>query len=295
MVQTAYNAQHKIQWHWELPAYLVTKNIAGGLFMLLSLGAIFNLFTFNSANFLTAGFTAMVFMLITVILLIKDLSQPKRFLNILFHPQWKSWVARGAFILVGFTAVAGLWWLIEGAAQINWLSIDIASSLRLVMAWVTLPLALFAVIYTAFLLGQAEGRDMWQSNLLPFQLFAQSMMIASGMFLILNVFISPPHDLHTLLTRLFPASIAINLLLTFASRFNSFASEVAMLGHREMTRGKFRNHYWWGGIGLGHVIPLVLFFAFGSITLPVAVLCAVVGLFLYEYAFVMAPQHIPNS
>jgi hypothetical protein len=41
MVQTAYNAQHKIQWHWELPLYLVTKNIAGGLFMLLSLGAMF--------------------------------------------------------------------------------------------------------------------------------------------------------------------------------------------------------------------------------------------------------------
>ena len=122
MVQTAYNAQHKIQWHWELPAYLVTKNIAGGLFMLLSLGAIFNLFTFDSLTFLAAGFTAMVFMLITVILLIKDLSQPKRFLNILLRPQWKSWVARGAFILVGFTAVAGLWWLIEGAAYLNWLS-----------------------------------------------------------------------------------------------------------------------------------------------------------------------------
>ena len=295
MVQTAYNAQHKIQWHWELPAYLVTKNIAGGLFMLLSLGAIFNFFIFDSATFLTAGFTAMVFMLITVILLIKDLSQPKRFLNILLRPQWKSWVARGAFILVGFTAVAGLWWLIEFAANINWLPGEIGYSLRPIMAWITLPLALFGVIYTAFLLGQAEGRDMWQSNLLPFQLFAQSMMVASGMFLVLNVFISVPADMQTLLTWLFPVSIAINLLLTFASKFNSFASEVAMLGHREMTNGRFRNHYWWGGIGLGHVLPMALFFAFSSIALPVAVLCVFVGLFFYEYAFVMAPQHIPNS
>jgi hypothetical protein len=116
MVQTAYNAQHKIQWHWELPLYLVTKNIAGGLFMLLSLGAVFNLFPFDSLTFLAAGFTSMAFTLITVILLLKDLSQPKRFLNILLRPQWKSWVARGAFILIGFTVVAGLWWLLEGAA-----------------------------------------------------------------------------------------------------------------------------------------------------------------------------------
>jgi len=164
MVQTAYNAQHKIQWHWELPAYLVTKNIAGGLFMLLSLGTIFNLFSFESLTFLTTGFTAMVFMLITVILLIKDLSQPKRFLNILLRPQWKSWVARGAFILVGFTAVAGLWWLFEGAAYMNWFSSDIAYRLRPIAAWTTLPLALFAVIYSAFLLGQAEGRDMAEQS-----------------------------------------------------------------------------------------------------------------------------------
>ena len=294
MVQTAYNAQHKIQWHWELPAYLVTKNIAGGLFMLLSLGSIFNLFPFNVTTFLAAGFTAMVFMLITVILLIKDLSQPKRFLNILLRPQWKSWVARGAFILIGFTAVAGLWWLIEGATHLNWFSSDVASSLRPIMAWITLPLALFAVIYTAFLLGQAEGRDMWQSNLLPFQLFAQSMMVASGMFLILNVFVSFSQDLHSLLVTLFPASIAINLLLTFAVKFNSFASEVAMLGHREMTNGRYRNYYWYGGVGLGHILPFALFLI-APLSIPVAALAAMVGLFFYEYAFVMAPQHIPNS
>ena len=295
MVQTAYNAQHKIQWHWELPAYLVTKGIAGGLFMLLSIGVMLNRFAFDSATFLTTGFTAMIFMLITVILLIKDLSQPKRFLNILLRPQWKSWVARGAFILVGFTAVAGLWWLIEYAAHMGWVSNDIAFAARPFASWLTLPLALFAVIYSAFLLGQAEGRDMWQSNLLPFQLFAQSMMVASGVFLIVNVFVQFPADLHALLAGLFPASIAINLLLTLAGKSNSFASEVALLGYREMTRGRFRNHYWLGGITLGHVIPLMLFFAFSTFALPVAVACAVIGLFFYEYAFVMAPQHIPNS
>jgi len=294
MVQTAYTAQHKINWHWELPAYLVTKNIAGGLFMLLSLGAMFDLFSFNSATFLATGFTAMVFMLVTVILLIKDLSQPKRFLNILLRPQWKSWVARGAFILVGFTAFAGLWWLIEGAAQAGILPIETAATVRPFAAWIVFPLALFAVIYTAFLLGQAEGRDMWQSNLLPFQLVAQSMMVASGVLIALNVFVAFPSDVREILSILFPASIAINLLLTFANKFNSFPTDTALLASREMTRGKFRNHYWWGGIVLGHVIPLALLFAFSGLT-PVAVACSIIGLFFYEYAFVMAPQYVPNS
>lgn len=294
MVQTAYNAQHKIQWHWELPTYLVTKGIAGGLFMLLSLGAGLGVFTFDSATFLTTGFVAMVFMLATIILLLKDLSQPKRFLNILLRPQWKSWVARGAYIMVTFTVVAGLWWLIEGAAQVGIISLETVAAVRPFAAWAVFPFALGVVIYTAFLLGQAEGRDMWQSPLLPFQLLSQSIMVASGVFLVLNLFVNFPQDLHRFLTIAFPANIAINLLLTFAGKFNSFASEVALLASREMTHGKFRNQYWLGGIALGHIIPLVLMLVFAP-ALPVAVLAALVGLFFYEYAFVMAPQYIPNS
>jgi len=294
MVQTAYNAQHRINWHWELPSYLVTKSIAGGLFMLLSLSAGLGMFTFDSATFLAAGFTAMVFMLITTILLIKDLSQPKRFLNILLRPQWKSWVARGAYIMVTFTAVAGLWWLLEAGAFWNILPVGFVAGIRPIAAWIVFPFALGVVIYTAFLLGQAEGRDMWQNNLLPFQLFAQSIMVASGVFFVLNLFVNFPADLTALLTVLFPASIAVNLLMTFAGKLNSFPTDTAMLASREMTHGKFRNHYWWGGIALGHVIPLVLMLAFAP-ALPVAVLATLVGLFFYEYAFVMAPQYIPNS
>ncbi|MFN8383441.1 MAG: 4Fe-4S dicluster domain-containing protein [Anaerolineales bacterium] len=294
MVQTAYNAQHKIQWHWELPLYIVTKNIAGGLFMLLSLGSMFNIFSFDSSTFLATGFTAIVFMFITTILLIKDLSQPKRFLNILLRPQWKSWVARGAYIIVTFTAVAGLWWLLEAGAFWDILPAGFVASIRPVASWIVFPFALGVVIYTAFLLGQAEGRDMWQSNLLPFQLFAQSMMVASGVFFVLNPFVNFPTDLTELLTVLFPASIAVNLLMTFAGKLNSFPTDTAMLASREMTHGKFRNHYWLGGIALGHVIPLVLMIAFTP-ALPVAVLATLIGLFFYEYAFVMAPQYIPNS
>ncbi len=294
MVQTAYNAQHRINWHWELPSYLVTKNIAGGLFMLLSLGSMFNIFNFDSLTFLAAGFTAMVFMLITTILLIKDLSQPKRFLNILLRPQWKSWVARGAYIMVTFTAVAGLWWLLEAGAFWNILPAEFVAGIRPIAAWTVFPFALGVVIYTAFLLGQAEGRDLWQSNLLPFQLFAQSMMVASGVFLALGAFANFPANLRAILSILFPSSIAVNLLLTFAGKLNSFPSEVALLGYREMTHGKFRNHYWWGGIALGHIIPLVLMIAFAP-ALPIAVLATLVGLFFYEYAFVMAPQYVPNS
>jgi hypothetical protein len=100
--------------------------------------------------------------------------------------------------------------------------------------------------------------------------------------------------MHAFFAWLFPASIVLDLLLIVAGKSNTFASEVALLGYREMTHGKFKNHYWWGGIALGHIIPFLLLFVFSPLA-PVAVVCSVVGLFFYEYAFVMAPQHIPNS
>jgi len=295
MVQTAYNAQHRIQWHWELPAYLVTKNIAGGLFILLSLFTGLGTFPFDPLTFLAASFTSMVFMLLTVILLIKDLAQPKRFLNVLLRPQWKSWLARGAYIMVTFTVVAGGWWLLEGAAHWNWLPGDFVGPIRLLAACITFPLASGVVIYSAFLLGQAEGRDMWQSPLLPFELIAQSMVVSSGVFLALSLFIPFPASLQQALSLVLPVSLAINLLLLLANKFAMpFASEVAMLAARDITHGQYRNHFWWGGIVLGHIVPFVMFLV-APLTIPVAALAAMIGLFFYEYAFVMAPQRIPNS
>jgi hypothetical protein len=51
---------------------------------------------------------------------------------------------------------------------------------------------------------------------------------------------------------------------------------------------------------LGHVVPLALigtavFFISNLFVVAAAGLCAIAGLYLYEYAFVMAPQEVPNS
>jgi formate-dependent nitrite reductase membrane component NrfD len=162
-------------------------------------------------------------------------------------------------------------------------------------AWITFPLALGVVIYSAFLLGQAEGRDMWQSPLLPFELLSQSLVVSSGVLLALSLLVSFPPNLQAFLSLVFPVSLVINLLLLLANKFAMpFASEVAMLASRDITHGHYRNHFWWGAVVLGHIIPLVLFLV-APFIVPIAALAAMFGLFFYEYAFVMAPQRIPNS
>jgi hypothetical protein len=136
---------------------------------------------------------------------------------------------------------------------------------------------------------------MWQSPLLPFELLAQSLAVSSGVFLALSLLIPAPPSLRGFLSIVFPVSLAVNLLLLLAQKFAMpFASEVALLASRDITHGHYRNHFWWGGIVLGHLLPFAIFFLF-PVAIPIAVLAALVGLFFYEYAFVMAPQRIPNS
>lgn len=100
MVQVAYNQQHKIPWHWPVPAYLVTKGIGSGIFTILSLGFGLGMFPFDSLTFVVGGFLSILFIAITTALLVLDLERPERFLSIIFRPQWRSWLARGAYILI---------------------------------------------------------------------------------------------------------------------------------------------------------------------------------------------------
>ena len=113
MVQVAYNAQHYVPWHWPVPAYLVTKGIGAGIFMILSLGWIFGLFDYSWGTAVAGGFFSLLFIGITTALLVFDLEKPEMFLTILTRPQWRSWLTRGAFILIGFTLIAGAWWVFE--------------------------------------------------------------------------------------------------------------------------------------------------------------------------------------
>jgi formate-dependent nitrite reductase membrane component NrfD len=296
MVQVAYNAQHEIPWHWPVPAYLVTKGIGAGIFAILSLGAGLNIFPFDSLTYVVGGFLSLLFILITTGLLVHDLEKPSRFLYILLRPQWKSWLTRGAFILISFSIVAGLWWLIEAGVYFEILDTTLVESIRPWALWIGLPLAIGVAIYTAFLFGQAEGRDLWQSTLLPFHLLLQALMVGSGVLLIVAPMVSLPQAIVQVITVTFIGSVILDVGVTLMGEFGMpHASEVAARAAHDISHGRYKNHFWWGSIALGHAIPLGLMMVGGPLPAAIAAVCAMIGLFLFEYAFVMAPQDIPNS
>jgi Fe-S-cluster-containing dehydrogenase component len=119
MVQTAYNAQHRLPWHWPVPAYLVTKSVGSGAFMLLALAVGLNLGAVGGAFAAAALGIALAFIGLTTLLLVLDLEKPRMFFTILTRPQWRSWLTRGAFILIAFGALSGLWLVLEAAALLG--------------------------------------------------------------------------------------------------------------------------------------------------------------------------------
>lgn len=296
MVQVAYNAQHLVPWHWPVPAYLVTKGIGAGIFMVLSLGLGFGLFPYANATAVQLGFLSLLFVGITTALLVYDLERPERFLYILTKPQWKSWLTRGAFLLIGFTLVAGFWWLVEAGAGLGWVQADNAAALRLLLLWLGLPLAVGVTVYTAFLFGQAEGRDLWQSTLLPFHLVVQAFMAGSAMILLADLVLPFAPELVGLARVTFGIALVVDLFVTLFGEFGMpHASEVAAKAAHEISHGIYRNHFWIGSILLGHGAAFLLLLVGWTPAVALGGLLAIAGLYLFEYAFVMAPQEISNS
>ncbi|MCO4768988.1 MAG: polysulfide reductase NrfD [Deltaproteobacteria bacterium] len=295
MVQVNYNAQHEVPWHWMVPAYLVTKGIGAGVIIVLALTWLLGA-TITGPVAIAAGLVSLVMMGATTALLVLDLEHPERFLYILMRPQWRSWLTRGAVFLIGFTNLVLLWWAIEVAGHMGWIGADLVETARLPLFAINTLLGVGTAVYTAFLFGQAEGRDLWQSPLLPPHLLIQALMIGSATLLLIGAFVDMPERMLTVTVWTFGASLLADLFVTLLGEFGmAHASEVAARAAHEISHGRYKTMFWIGAIVVGHVLPLCLIALGGPAPLAIAAVATGIGLYCFEHAFVMAPQEIPNS
>ena len=172
----------------------------------------------------------------------------------------------------------------------------LAEALRPFLLWLGVPLAVGAAVYTAFLFGQAEGRDLWQSTLLPVHLIVQAFMAGAAALLVVDVFMDLSPAFVNVVRITFGVSIGLDLLVTFLGEFGMpHASEAAAKAAHEISHGSYKHHFWLWSVTTGHLIPLALLFAGNPLVSALAGVLCIVGLYFYEYAFVMAPQEVPNS
>jgi Fe-S-cluster-containing dehydrogenase component/formate-dependent nitrite reductase membrane component NrfD len=288
--RTVYDVAHKeIPWGAHVSAYLWTKSIAAGAFVIAAMAPWLGLPDTPLLS-LGAPLLGLLFLAITSFFLIVDLKRPERFWTILVRPNWSSWLARGAFIITGFGALATLW----AAAVVIGMSGGPQSSGWFfgILRWPLAALALATAGYSGYLFAQAKARDFWQNPVLPLHLVVQCVAAGAATCIPLVAFGESSGALGATLATV----LIIHLALIFFGEVTvAHATVDATKGARAMIRGKYAN-WFWSGITLT-VLSIALIVFLGAAGWPgvLAALSGLLGLLAYEHAWNCAGQAPPLS
>jgi len=293
----SYDVAHSIPWDWRVSLYTWTKGIASGVYLVAALLVLFGLIQPDSPLWL--WYTPIIggaFLGFTGLLLIWDLEHPERFYMIFTRPQWRSWLVKGAFIIAGYSMVLALHFVasILGKTSLqSWLMIA------------GIPLSLLTAVYTAYLFAQAKARDLWQNPLLPPHLAVQALVLGATVLVPFAGLFSPPIGVYprfaevTSLVWVALAGTFVHLLMVWGEVSLTHGSAHARVAGWEMIRGRYRLYFWaglflsmFGLVGLLSASVMTLTFPALAL-LFVALFMLLIGMMLYEHAYVQAGQSVP--
>jgi Fe-S-cluster-containing dehydrogenase component/formate-dependent nitrite reductase membrane component NrfD len=284
-----YDAPHMTRpWGWKVAAYLWTKSIAAGALLIPALAALAGAAPSGFLLGIAPPLIALLFLTITTALLVLDLKRPDRFHYVLLKGNRTSWLVWGAWILMAYGLVAVLW--LVGAHG------GVGALLR-ALAIPVVVLAAAAAGYSAFLFGQAEGRDFWQSPLLLPQLLLAALAAGAASLLVVGVLAGADARPLQLLAWIMAGSLAGGATLLLAELGSKHTSVDVARTARLITRGHFRQRFWAGVVGAGIIVPLLLVWLApaAGVAGVLAALLVLAGLWIYEDVWVKAGQSIPLS
>ena len=280
-----YDAPGKgVLWGWEVSAYIWTKAIAAGAFILPVLGGFFAEVP-RTIEWIGA-LTAFVFLAITGALLVKDLGRPDRFLYVLLRPQWRSWLTRGAYIITAYGGLLTAW--IVGT-YFGW-----TTALKFVEPLAVI-FALLSAVYTAFLFAQAKGRDFWQSPMLGLHMIIHSIMAGFAVMLIASLVVAVSIDFVIFIALGASLLIVFHLITLAIELTTTHSTEDAHTVVKMITSGEFSRAFWLGMVLVGNVLPLFLLMTGSQFGFALAGVLILAGMYIGERIWVKAPQMIPLS
>jgi len=276
-----------ILWGWEVSGYVWTKAISAGSFLILFMASLFGWAAPSESMEWWAYGIGLVFLALTGILLIKDLDQPRRFLYVLLRPHWTSWLVKGGYSI---TIYGGLLTLMAVA-----LFFDL-ELIKNIGYWLTAVFAVIVAVYTAFLFGQAKGRDFWQSPSLALHMLVHSIMAGAAALALVAILQGTLAEWGTYLGRAMAIGIGLNLLTLLFELTSTHPTVDAHTVAKMITKGRYARKFYLGVLLVGNLVPLaLLLFGAGTMVLAVASLTVLLGIFLTEQIWVEAPQRIALS
>jgi Fe-S-cluster-containing dehydrogenase component/formate-dependent nitrite reductase membrane component NrfD len=311
----SYDVAHSLPWDWRVSLYTWTKGIAAGVYLVAALLVLFGFLRSDSPLWLwVTPIVSGAFLAITGLLLIWDLEHPARFYMIFTRPQWHSWLVKGAFIIAGYSLVLLIHFVVSmlgyrGSSGSLIRIIDFPPWATRAQFWLMIPgvpLSILTAVYTAYLFAQAKARDLWQNPLLPPHLFAQALLLGSALLLPFAAWSEGTRTSITFIDVIPPVVLASLWMLAITSLLHvlmiwgevslTHSTAHARLAVWEMIRGRYKKAFWIGLLLsiLGGALPWLWIFGYVSLSVGVAgAPLAVIGLMLYEHAYVQAGQSVP--
>ena len=228
---------------------------------------------YQKTSWLVSVGISLIFLLITTVLLIKDLDQPKRFFYVLLRPQWKSWLVRGGYSL---TLFGGLLTLIGLSFWLEWTAL-----IKPVM-WLTAALAVLTAVYTAFLFAQAKGRDFWQSPTMAMHMLVHSIMAGAAAMALSGLIVGSNMDWDVFLKNTILISFGFNLITILVELITTHPTSDAKLVVEMITKGRYAIMFWWGTIIFGNLIPIIILLSGFNWSMPVASFLLLAGIYFTE-------------
>jgi Fe-S-cluster-containing dehydrogenase component/formate-dependent nitrite reductase membrane component NrfD len=292
--RTTLNTAHPRPWGWRVVTYLWTKGVGAGALLVAGLAFVFAV-PLGAVGQVVAPAVAVGFTAATGVLLVWDLKRPERFLYIFVKANPRSWLVWGSAALVVYSALAGAWLLVGALSAAGAVH---AAGLLGVFAWLGIPLAALAAGYTAFLFGQAEGRDLWQSPLLVWDLLAQAALAGSAGLLLLGPLAGLTEAGRRFFVQVVVVSAVAHLLLLAVEYTGGHRTRAAAVAARIATRGRYRRTFWGFGVTPTAFAAALVGSGWGGGAGPAVLLGALaaqVGILGYESVFVRAGQDVPLS
>lgn len=272
-----------ILWGWEVSAYVMTKAIAAGAFLIPFIAMILGYELSDTTKLWSAGIS-LVFLSLTGLFLVMDLDRPDRFLNVLLRPQWNSWLVKGGYTITIYGLLVTIW------GAMTFFDIHVGET---ILMWVIAFFAVMLAIYTAFLFAQAKGRDFWQSPSLALHMLVHSVMAGAAIFALV-LLVSGNEDWMSILGMVMIIALSVNLFTMITELTITHPSTSAHTVVKMITKGRYKNLFWGAVVVIGNIIPLALLVLMpSSLTLTVAAVFILIGIYATEKIWVEAPQRVP--
>jgi len=242
-------------WGWPVALDLSFAGLGGGIMIVSTAADLF----FGTGNlFLPASFAATVLLAIGANLLVFELGRPFQFLRV-FSTQ-KAIMTVGAYMLSLLIAVS----FVYGTFLLSFLPWHAIEGLRRMVAAIGLILGVSVVVYTGVLPASMKARPFWHGPALPVLFMVSAISNGIAVQVLLVHILSSGREAalaEGLLAAANIALIAVGLIVLFiyVLTMRASAAPPAAQAADAWLKGRQRLAFWVGLVGIGLIVPLVLY------------------------------------